>query len=511
VRRYVGADMSMRDWWRAALDSPVRTETVLVFVVGVVLVVRSALHRSRIGRRLDAGLTLLVIGLLALAVATAASTEGADAIVPYARAVFVAALAIAAVRIAMVLLVDIYLRERQHAKVSAIVRDSAGLVAYFVIILVVLRVTLDINLASLIATSAVLTAIIGLALQDVLGSIISGLVLEAEEPFQPTDWVRVGAFEGQVVETGWRTTEIRTRDNELVVLPNTYVAREPLVNYARPDPRHRDKLRFEAAYESPPNAVKDSVLSVLRSDPSVLRTPEPDVHTTQYNPNGVEYTARYWLVDFARLLDIRDRLMTNIWYALRRDGIRIPFPVTDLFVHTSAPVSPLEEGDVGGGLARVPLLAPLTADELEQLARCVRRLPFARGEAIVREGEPGDSIYLIERGQVAVLIGANDGARQTLNHMTAGDHFGEMSLLTGELRNATVVAESDVSVLEVGRAAFEQILVANPALLEPISQIAAHRQEAQRERRREQVNLVPFAQDPAAQRLRQRIRAFFGL
>src|SRR5262249_9604207 len=221
-----------------------------------------------------------------------------------------------------------------------------------------------------------------------------------------------------------------------------------------------DKLHFEAAYESPPNAVKAAVLGVLRSDPDVLRVPEPDVHTAQYNASGIQYTARYWLTDFARLLDIRDRLMTNIWYAFRREGIRIPFPATDLFVHAAQPVSPLEEGDIAAGLSRVPLLAPLTADEREQLAGEVRRLPYARGEAIVREGEPGDSIYLIERGEVTVLIGGSDGAHHTLNRMSAGDHFGEMSLLTGEPRSATVMAESDVSVLEVSRAAFEQILVA---------------------------------------------------
>jgi CRP-like cAMP-binding protein len=385
------------------------------------------------------------------------------------------------------------------------------LVAYFIIILLVLRATLDINLASLIATSAVLTAIIGLALQDVLGGIISGLVLEAEEPFANADWVKIGAYEGQIVETGWRTTEIRTRDNELVVLPNTYVAREPLVNYARPDPRHRDKLHFEAAYEAPPNAVKDAVLEVLRGDPSVLRDPEPDVHTAQYNASGIAYTARYWITDFAHLLDIRDRLMTNIWYAFRRHAIRIPFPATDLFIHSSAPVAAIEEGDVAIGLKQVPLLGPLTSQELELLARQVRRRLYARGEAIVREGEPGDSIYLIERGVVSVIIGTSGGNGHVLNRMSAGDHFGEMSLLTGEARSATVMADCDVSVLEVSRAAFEQILVANPALLEPISQIAAHRQEAQQISRRAQLAIPPFAQDPAAQRLRQRIRSFFGL
>jgi small-conductance mechanosensitive channel/CRP-like cAMP-binding protein len=503
--------MQIRDWWFSATHAPLRTETLLAIAVVLLMVLRATLHRSRLGRRLDAGLTLLTIALLALAVGTAAATEGVDAVVPYARAVCIAMLAIAAVRLVLVLLVDIYLRERRRVKVSAIVRDSASLVAYFVIVLAVLRATLDINLASLIATSAVLTAIIGLALQDVLGSIISGLVLEAEEPFRPTDWVRVGAFEGQVVETGWRTTEIRTRNNEFIVLPNTYLAREPLVNYARPDPRHCDTLRFEAAHEAPPNAVKAAVLRMLRNDPSVLRAPEPEVHTAQYGANGIEYTVRYWLDDFSNLLVIRDRLLTNIWYALRRAGIRIPVSSTELYFHSEVPSSPLEEGDIAAALARVPLLEPLTADELAVLAAQVRRLPFARGEAIVREGEPGDSFYLVERGAVAVVIGAGDGGTRTISRTTAGDYFGEMSLLTGEPRTATVVAEGDVAVLEVGRAAFEQILTANPALLEPISQIAAHRQEAQRASRDALRTIPPFAQDPAAQRLRHRIRAFFGL
>jgi small-conductance mechanosensitive channel/CRP-like cAMP-binding protein len=503
--------MQMRDWWFWATESPLRTLVLLVVAVALLYSFRSILHRSRLGRRLDAALTLVSIALLALAIASGAAAEGILAPVPYARAVFIVALAFAVVRIVIVVVVDVYLRERHHRNVSAIVRDIAALAMYFVIILVVLRATLDINLASLIATSAVLTAIVGLALQDVLSSVISGLVLEAEEPFRPNDWVRVGSHEGQVVETGWRTTQIRTRNNELIVLPNTYLSREPLVNYVRPDPRHRDTFRFEAAYESPPNMVKAAIMSVLEQDESVLNVPVPEVHTVEYRDSGIDYSVRYWLVDFANLLIIRDRIMTNIWYATRRAGVRIPFPTTDLFVHTTAPVSPLEEGDIAAGLSRVPLLAPLTPDELAHLAAQLSRLPFAIGESIVREGEPGESFYLIERGAVAIMIGTGDGSMRTISRMGAGDYFGEMSLLTGEPRSATVVAESDVAVLEIKRADFEQILAANPALLEPISQIAARRQEAQLETRRSRPASPPFAQDAAAQRLLQRIRTFFRL
>jgi small-conductance mechanosensitive channel/CRP-like cAMP-binding protein len=503
--------MSLREWWLWATASPSRAALLLAAGMVALVVLRRVLHRSRIGHRLDAGLSFAIVGLIAQAVAIGAAAEDATAVVTYAHAIFIAAMALAVARIAVVLIVDIYLRERQHIGVSAIMRDVAALGSYFVIILVVLRATLDINLASLITTSAVLTAIIGLALQDALGSVISGLVLEAEEPFRSTDWVRVGDFEGQIVETGWRTTKIRTRNNELIVLPNTYLAREPLVNYVRPDPRHRDIFYIEAAYETPPNAVKTAILSVVQTDPSVLHTPAPEVFTTKYNASGIEYQVRYWLVDFAHLPEIRDRLMTSVWYALRRGGIRIPFPATDLFVHTARPVSPLEAGDVAAALSHVPLLAPLTPEELTLLASNVSRLPYARGEAIVREGEPGDSFYLIARGTGAASIGTGNGGARTLSRMNAGDCFGEMSLLTGEPRSATVVAESDVAVLEIERSDFELVLAANPALLEPISQIAARRQASDQESARNQPTLPLFAQDPAAQHLLQRIRTFFGL
>ena len=316
-----------------------------------------------------------------------------------------------------------------------------------------------------------------------------------------------------MVETGWRTTEIRTRNNEVIVLPNTYLAREPLVNYARPDPRHCDTLRFEAAYEAPPNAVKAAVLGVLRRRPvGAARRPSPRCTRRSTRPTASSTRVRYWLEDFGNLLVIRDRLLTNIWYALRRAGVRIPFPATDLFVHASAPVSPLEEGDVAAALARVPLLAPLTADELAR-ARRAGAPPALRARRGDRARGRGRRFVLPGRAR----RGGGDDRRARRRHAHAsatwrpGDYFGEMSLLTGEPRSATVVAEADVAVLEVGRAAFEQILAANPALLEPISQIAAHRQEAQRASRRAHPDIPPFAQDPAAQRLRQRIRAFFGL
>jgi CRP-like cAMP-binding protein len=312
------------------------------------------------------------------------------------------------------------------------------------------------------------------------------------------------------VETGWRTTKIRTRVNQLVTVPNTYLAREPVVNYSRPDPRYGDTVKFEAAYEAPPHTVKQAVFAVLRAEPAVLSTPASEVRTSSYNESGIEYAVRYWIDDFGELERIRNRIMTNLWYSLRRAGVRIPFPARDVFVYSDAPPAALEKGDIAAAIRGVPLFGPLGEDRIRQLATGSRRLLFGDGEAIVREGDEGSSFFIIEHGTVRVVLGQTDGqSGRRIAQLDAGDYFGEMSLLAGDRRTATVVAEGNVAVLEIGSAAFEEIVAADPAILEPISQLAAHRSDAQREHRRAQDEMQPLEKDMAAQRLLKRIKAFF--
>ena len=500
---------ALRDWLSLEDLHPALSQALVALLLVAVVALRAALHRTRVGRRLDSALTLIAIGLIAGEVA-ALSAERTGFFL-YAQAVFVAAVAIGLARSLLVLFVDFHLRESRGAGVSAIVRDVGSVLVYFFIILLVLRFTLDINLASLVATSAVLTAIVGLSLQDVLGSVISGLVLELEDPFEPGDWIRVGAFEGRVVETGWRTTRIRTRVNELITLPNTHLAREPVVNYSRPDPRYGDTLHFHAAYEAPPHSVKQAIERVLAAEPAVLREPFWEVRTAGYHESGIDYAIRYWIDNFTELERIRDRLMTNIWYSLRRAEVRIPFAAHDVFVHSETPRPALESGDIGATLARVPLLEALAAVDVGKLAASARRTIFARDETIVREGERGDSFYVIERGAVRVLLGHSNGGGRVIARLGPGDFFGEMSMLAGEPRSATIVAEEDTAVVEVGQAVFQGIVAANPAVLEPISRVAARRLSAQEEFRRSEEPTSGPASDPSAQRLLQRIRAFLRI
>jgi small-conductance mechanosensitive channel/CRP-like cAMP-binding protein len=499
-------------FWLTQLTShPVAGAVICLLLAGLVLALRQLAHRSRFGPQLNASFTLIACGLIFGALATLSGFFGIAAAVPYLSAIFEGAVAIGIVRAGLTTFVEFYLSQREGATVSAIVRDVASVIAYFLVIVFVLRSTLDINLTSLIATSAVLTVIVGLALQDVLSNLFSGLVLELEQPFSRGDWVRIGAFEGTVEETGWRTTKIRTRVNELITLPNALMSKEAVVNYSRPDPRHGDTLSFEAAYEAPPNVVKEAVMALLASDPNVLRAPEPEVRLVEYGDSSIKYAIRYWITDFAGLERIRDHIMTRLWYALRRANVRIPYPARDLFIHRSAPAVAHDGADLITTLGSVSLLAPLDNRALAQLAQHVRRHTFGWGEVIVREGETSDAFYVIERGTAEVMLD-NGGAVRTLGQLRAGEFFGEMSLLAGEPCSATVRAATDLSVLVVDRAAFKEILSVDPKIIEPLSEIAARRQHAQEDYRRSMDTTVVDAADRhGAQRLRERIKAFFGV
>lgn len=492
------------------LAQPNLRTLALVALAIAVLIVRRASARRYVGRHLRQPLALIAIGLFFAAVDSGVRTSQLGIVVPYLDAIALGSFAIGVVRALLTLFVDLYLRRHSGAAISAIFRDITSIVVYFLVVLVVLRTTLDINLASLITTSAILTAIIGLALQDVLGNVLSGLVLEVEQSFAPGDWVRVGSFEGVVEETGWRTTKIRTRVNEIISLPNAMLSKEPLVNYSRPDPRFGDTIRFEAGYEIPPSLVQDTVAEVFGSDPAVLTEPALEVRFERWAEYGAAYAVRYWITDFKDLERIRSRINSKLWYALRRADIRVPYPARDVFFYQGDAMKAVVPPDVFEILRAIPLLAPLTDPELSKLCRAARRSQFGRSELVVRRGEPGDSFYVIESGSAEVVLG-EEGDAHVVAALSKGAFFGEMSLLAGEPRNATVRASSDLSVVTIDRAAFKEIIVADPTLIEQLSAIVTRRQAELTAERERMSAAGPVDHERHAHNLSERIRAFFGL
>jgi small-conductance mechanosensitive channel/CRP-like cAMP-binding protein len=381
-------------------------------------------------------------------------------------------------RIALELVDSVRHRRREHF--STIFNDLVTLTLWALVVMVVLSTFYKINLTTLLAIPAVLTAVIGFALQETLGNIFSGLSLQLSAPFQPGDWVRSGEKVGRVQGVGWRATTIVTRSNERVEIPNAQLAKDVLFNYAT----HAvaDEISVGVSYDEPPNRVREVVLGVLRDLPDVVHHPAPEIFAWEYGDSAIRYRIKYWLADYGLADEVRDRIVASLWYALRRDGMEIPFPIRSLRVsreHRADKSQSMRQ--IAQELQAVDFLHELDEEEMRILSAAVQVRHFGAGEVVVREGDPGDAFFIIRRGVVEVTAKGADGRQVHLDELTSPAFFGEMALMTGEPRNATIRARTDVQVLKMTREALTELFRAHPEAAVQMSEIIAARMSHHRE------------------------------
>ena len=391
-------------------------------------------------------------------------------------------LAWAITRLAFMFLVELPLFLRNKPALPKITRDFILLLCYAALGIVLLRSHGDVNLAGLITTSAVLTAVVGLGAQTTLRSFFSGLSLQLEKPFEIGDWIRVGEYEGKVFAISWKATRILTRDNTAVYIPNEDLLAGKSINYSKPDPGFICKIPIGLEYGIPPNKIREVLLDVVQHHPGALPVPPPEVRLTGFGDFAINYEIRFMCKDFAAGDRIKAEINNQIWYALKRKDITIPFPIRDVsFAHIErahrAKVAGETQAAIEEQLSRVPVMAALSAEERTLLSSRVRVLPFGVGETVVWEGEQGDSMYIIHAGACEILKEDGHGASSRVAVIQKGDFFGEMSLLTGEKRTATVRAIEDSRIIFIDKPLFAEMISSKPEIASFLAEVLAKRQQ----------------------------------
>ncbi|MEI6562993.1 MAG: mechanosensitive ion channel family protein [bacterium] len=413
-----------------------------------------------------------------------------------------------------VLLFDLMAKWRKRPQVPRLLRDIGrwGL-SLLALVLIVRGFFPGVNLNILAMSSLVVGYILGNATQDTLGNLIAGLALNTERPFYIGDWVTVSGNTGVVVDTTWRATRLRTKTEDYIVIPNASIAREPIVNYSRPTACHGCNLPIGVDYETPPNVVRNAIKGVLADAPDVLKDPPPMVYLTGYGDFSMNFTMKFFIEDYAKLDLIQSTVLDRLWYVFKREGIGIPYPIQDVRVSNRLAcerrVLESNREAVAALFKRVDIFQSLSDAECERLVSVVNTVPYAAGEILCREGEPGDSFYVIRSGTVEVRIRGADGALATVARLSSGQFFGEMSLLTGERRSATVVAEGDVEVVRVAKQDFAALLQADAELA---GQLAIVLEKRLAQRKELSATLTTEGVVPENRSiLAMRIRRFFGL
>jgi len=409
-------------------------------------------------------------------------------------------------------LFDVGYRLRRDAAAPELLRQLVSLLVFGLLLGVLCKVVLSFSLPALLATSAIITAVLGLALQETLGNLFSGVALAIERTVQVGDMVRTGETIGLVEQLSWRAIKVRTMEGNSLLIPNSVASRDRLEVFRRGSVPMARILRVGLEYDAPPARIRASLEAAVRDVPGVAAVPPPICYLHSFRDFAVEYELRYWLDDYARFLEIDARVRERVWYRLEREGLAFAYPVIRQHQYRFEPPAPPDPAArILAAIDRNAFFAPLSADERRRLAGGARLHRFAEGEIVVREGDTTSSMFLIADGRAAVSVhgpAAGGGvASRGVAVLSPGSAFGEISLLTGEPRLATVRALTEATLVEIDKATLAPILVSNPSLVEKIGAIVlARRREAADRRAAPETGAAPEPDSLGA-----RIARFFGL
>ncbi|MBC7908736.1 MAG: mechanosensitive ion channel family protein, partial [Rhodospirillaceae bacterium] len=345
-------------------------------------------------------------------------------------------------------------------------------------------------------------AVLGFALRGMIADVFSGIAINMEHPYRIGDWVQLeGGLVGKVAEINWRATRLTTRDQLSVVVPNGVIAGAKVVNYSLPERHYRAQIKVALPVSVPVDRARRVLLAAVLGAGRVLSNPRPEVQADGFDERGMVYLVRYWVGDYADDIPCRDAVAASVAHGLQQAGLVPAFPRREVEVGRRVQTT---GGGISDELHRIPLFRDFAATELDELAARMVERRFVEGEGLFAQGDPGGSLYLLADGVLEVRL---DDA--VLDRMVPGEVLGEVSLLTGQPRSASVVALTDGVVFEIRKEHVEPILRARPQLAEGLAALMAQRQRHNRERlaaRRAQTETPVEPGD-----LLVRLRAFFGL
>ncbi|MGO7367583.1 mechanosensitive ion channel family protein [Rhizobium ruizarguesonis] len=329
-----------------------------------------------------------------------------------------------------------------------------------------------IPVGTLIATSGVFAIVLGLALQNTLADVFSGVALNLGKPYRIGDWIVLDdGIQGRVVETNWRATHLLSGTNDLVIVPNSALAKARLVNQSSPDETHGISLTLRIRPTHSPSVVEDVMRTVLSSSNHILKHPEPAVKITALDSAAVEVELNCRVKDISRTMAAKNELFDLAFRHSRAAGMSLAAPASAPVSFTNPGGEEHQRGTPWRLIASVPLFAALTDEEKEHLASTFVKRVFEKGAIIVSEGETVDSLAIVRSGVVVVERDVS-GTVVELTRLSPHDCFGERGVLTDTPETATKRALTPVVIYEAPKDVLRQLMQSRKDLLDHLGMLS---------------------------------------
>ena len=356
-----------------------------------------------------------------------------------------------------------------------ILQDLTAGVVYAGMLLSILAFVFGVPVGTLVVTSGVFAIVLGLALQNTLGDLFSGVALSLGHPFALGDWILLGdGTEGQVVETNWRSTYLRMLGNNVVALPNSSLSKLGLTNFSLPDESHGQAVKIRLAPTRMPSAVADVMRTVLANCNTIVMEPPPTVAIRNIDASAIEFDLLFRVARVADRIAAQNEILDLAYRHAKSNGLLLAAPAAssimlDRFPTEETakppPVTPIEL------IRAIPLFSVLTEDEREALAATATVRTYRKGETIAKNGDMLPSLMIIRAGIVAREKADDDAGPEEIGRLAPGGFFAETGLLTSLGEMSTLRAITHVVVYQIDQERFAPFLMDRPEIAEDLAAI----------------------------------------
>ncbi len=406
---------------------------------------------------------------------------------------------------------------RMRAKIPRLLKDIVAATVFIVAGFSILALVFNQSVTGLWATSGIVSLVVGFALKNMIADVFCGIALNVDQPFKIGQWIKIHpramqAFEGAVIEVSWRSTRLRTMNNNYLVIPNSEISAMLITNYSEPEDKCRFDIPFSLDFDVPPERALRVLQAGAKAAWGVLEVPSPTVNACKVSGRGVEYQVRFWSKPAERNPEVvYHSVITTILKHLHQAGISLAYDKQDIYYAEMPPRQLDRVSDRSALVKRIEIFSTLEQEDINRLAGRMTERMFRTSTAIVTQGAPGDSMFVLVEGLLEVRSDVEGGKKQIkVKTIEPGEFFGEMSLLTGEPRSATVVAVTDAVVYEIGKEDLELVLTHKPEIAVNISQIVAQRRQGLAALDKLSAEEKIVAQQGFAEQILNKMKSVFG-
>ncbi len=375
---------------------------------------------------------------------------------------------------------DYYLPKKKNIKLSTLLIGIINFSIYILTIFLACRIVLKLDVTSALAATGAVGVVLGFGLQKIFSDLFVGISIDMDKSFRMGEWISLKSdgvqIYGEIIQMNWRVVSIKTVENLVHHIPNSIFGQQIVTNLSRPTPESEFELLYTIPYQFNENTVIKTVLRGLEAVACIGIISDYKCQVTDTSIQGIIYKVKYF-VNPAKCGPGKARhfVHSRVFRFLRAAGISIS--TTDqrnFLIQTELPV--LEPGhEMGSYISKIDLFQTLSEEQVNDIAMAATERNFNKGDVVCKQGDDGRSLFIVRDGCLKVFITNDAGAQQQVAVLIPEDFFGEMSLLTGDKRSATIIAESQVILYEIEADALAPLFASNEKFPQILSKIITER------------------------------------